>query len=145
MTSRAPLDIDALLHALDNQTNEAAVETTTADIQGRKNDMLQRLQLPPAALRKLHKSLRRYRYVDELHDIHAGRYIRWIKLSDPAAIKLTNGGIVCDVRCTLDGVTITCKNYQHRLFSLRLDECLVFQRLTDQERIILAAVDHLAT
>jgi hypothetical protein len=29
------------------------------------------------------------------------------------------------------------------MFYVSMDECLIFQRLTDQERIILVAMDHL--
>lgn len=145
MASGSSLDVGALLHALDNDTNSAVAETTTAEIQRQKNDMLQRLQLRGEELRKLHRTLKHYRYVEELAEVLPGRYIRWIPLRDPTNIRLTNGGIVCDIQCTLDVVKITCRNRTNRMFSLRLDECLVFQRLTDQERVILAAMDHLAT
>ena len=38
---------------------------------------------------------------------------------------------------------IVCKNFMHRHYTFKMDECLVFQKLTDQEKILLSALDHL--
>ena len=140
-----PLKIPDLLHALNNTKNEAILDTTTMDIQAKKNDMLQKLQLPREKLKKMHKALRDYKYVDELHDIHIGRYIRWISLNNPANIFLTTGGIICDLKLTKDDIHIICKNNMNRLFTVKLNECLIVQKLTPQEKVILSAVNHLAT
>ena len=78
----------------------------------------------------------------ELPGIRYGAYIRWISLKDPANIKLTNGGIICDIKVN-DGIQIRCKNNQHRFFQLKMGECLIFQKLSDQEQILLSAMDYL--
>jgi len=145
MSHVSSLDIPALLHALNNDTNSTILDTTTASIQSKKNDMLQKLQLPRKELKKLHQSLKYYKYVDELPDIHLGRYIRWISLKNPDNIKLTRGGIICDIYTSDHDIEIKCKNNMNRFFSLKLNECFVFQKLTDQEKVILSAVNHLAT
>jgi hypothetical protein len=41
-------------------------------------------------------------------------------------------------------VLIVCKNYTNRHFQIKMDECLLFQKLTDQEKVILHALDHLS-
>ena len=51
-----------------------------------------------------------YRFIDELPDLHYGSYIRWITIKDPENIKLTNGGIVCEMKVGDDGIIIVCKN-----------------------------------
>lgn len=145
MSQFSSLDIPALLHALNNDTNSNILDTTTASIQSKKNDMLQKLQLPRKELKKLHKSLINYKYVDELPDIQLGRYIRWISLKNPDNIKLTRGGIICDIFTGESDIVIKCKNNLNRFFSLKLNECFIFQKLTDQEKVILSAVNHLAT
>ena len=43
-----------------------------------KNDILQKLGLPATKLKAYHKSLKNYRYIDELPGIRYGAYIRWI-------------------------------------------------------------------
>ena len=108
-----------------------------------KNDMLQKLQLPKETLKTYHKKLKDYRYVGELHEIRYGAYIRWINLKNIDNIRLTNGGIICDIQVTNTGLWIKCKNNMNRFFQLKLDECLIFQKLSDQERILLKALDYL--
>lgn len=145
MSHLSSLDIPALLHALNNEANESILDTTTSTIQAKKNDMLQKLQLPRNELKKMHTALKFYKYVDELPEINLGRYIRWISLKNPDNIKLTRGGIICDIYTSNDDIEIKCKNNMNRLFTLKLNECFIFQKLTDQEQVILSAVNHLAT
>lgn len=137
------LDINHLLTALDNEDNESIINLTTRKIQKTKNDMLQQLQLPRQDLKTLHKKLKYYRYVDELPDLNYGCYIRWIPLKDPEHIRLTNGGIICEIKILKNGIHVVCKNNMHRLMQLKFDECFIFQKLTDQERVLLNVMDHL--
>jgi len=137
------LNIENLLKALDNDENESLIDLTTRKIKSMKNDMLQKLQLPKERLKEYHKKLKDYRYVGELHEIRYGAYIRWINLKNIDHLKLTNGGIICDIQVTDTGLWIKCKNNMNRFFQLKLDECLIFQKLSDQEKIILKALDYL--
>lgn len=137
------LNIENLLKALDNDENESLIDLTTRKIKSMKNDMLQKLQLPKERLKVYHKKLKDYRYVGELHEIRYGAYIRWINLKNIDHLKLTNGGIICDIQVTDTGLWIKCKNNMNRFFQLKLDECLIFQKLSDQEKIILKALDYL--
>lgn len=137
------LDVEQLLKALDNDENESMIDLTTSKIKSIKNDMLQKLQLPRDTLKNYHKKLKDYRYVGELHEIRYGAYIRWINLKNIDNIRLTNGGIICDIQVTNTGLWIKCKNNMNRFFQLKLDECLIFQKLSDQEKILLKALDYL--
>ena len=136
------LDINTLMKALDNEDNESIMNVDHKKIQKIKNDMLQKLGLDRQKLKKYHKSLKMYRYIDELPELRYGSYIRWISLKDPDNISLSNGGIVCDIKIN-NGINIICKNYMHKFFQLKMGECLVFQRLSQQEQIILSALDYL--
>lgn len=136
------MNIDTLLSAIDNEANDTLMEQTHAKIKATKNDMLQRLQLSREKLRLFHKKLKNYRYIDELPDLKHGTYIRWIPLSDPGNIRLTNGGIVCSVYLD-DGVNVICKNHMNRMFQFKLGESMVFQKITNQEEVLLTALDFL--
>ena len=74
---------NAILDALENETNASIMELTTEKIQAQKNNMLQRLQLPKNKLKEFHKKLKKYRYCSDLKDIQYGFYIRWIPLKNP--------------------------------------------------------------
>ena len=137
------MDIESLLHALDNDNNEGIVDLNMATIAKNKNDILQKLRLPRNELVALQKKLKLYRYIDDLQDIRFGGYIRWISLKNPEIIKLTNGGIVCDIKEINDDIHIKCKNRMNMIFQTKLSEGIIFQKLNDQEQVILNSLKYL--
>ena len=136
-------NIDELLNALGNETNESIMTLSSSRIKSLKNDMLQRLGLSGKELKDMHKKLKSYRYCSDMSDINYGCYIRWIPLKDPDKIKLTNGGIIIDIDIINDCVQIRIKNNMNRIFQIKLDECCIFQKITGQERVILGVLDYL--
>jgi len=89
------------------------------------------------------KKLKEYRYIDDMKELHFGSYIRWITIKNPENIRLTNGGIVCDIKVIKDDIHITCKNNMNRFFQLKMSENIIFQKITDQERVLLKVMDYL--
>ena len=51
--------------------------------------------------------------------------------------------MICDIKITDNGVIIKCKNFMHRHYTFKMDECLIFQKITSQEQLIIYALDHL--
>jgi hypothetical protein len=90
------------------------------------------------------KKLNGYRYVDELKDIKYGSFIKWIPITDPSYLPLHAGGLICDIKVTDGGVLLVCKNFMHKHYQIKLDECLLFQKLSNQEQVLLSALDHLS-
>ena len=88
--------------------------------------------------------LKNYKYVDEMNDIKYGTYIRWVPISNPENIELKKGAIFCEMKITDDGVFMVCKGFGNKHFQIKMDEILVFQKLTDQEQVLLSALDHLS-
>lgn len=132
-----------LIKSLDNENNSGIENLSTRKIKAIKNDYLQQLQLSRDELKDYHKKLKEYRFVDDLTNIQYGRYIRWISLKDPAKICLTNGGVIIDIQLLEDGIYILCKNFRNKRMKIKIDECFIFQKLTDQEKTILSALDYL--
>jgi len=89
------------------------------------------------------KKIKNYKYVDELSDLKYGSFIRWIPIIDPNSLPLQYCGIICDVKIADDGVFVVCKNFMHRHYTFKMDECLIFQKLTNQELVLLSALDYL--
>jgi len=137
------LDIDRLLNALENENNELLLDLNKEKISAMKNDILQKLNIKNDKLKLFHKKLKLYRYVDNTEDINYGSFIRWISLKTPNDIKLTNGGIVCDMKTKDNSIYIICKNSLNRFFTLTLEENIIFQKLTPQEEVILSAMNYL--
>lgn len=96
-------------------------------------------------LSSLIAKLNNYIYVDELTELRHGTYMRWIKLNEPENLVLTRGAFYCDTKINEGGVYLICKNVNSPThFQIKLDECLLFRKLTDQELILLAAIDHVS-
>lgn len=137
------LNEEYLLKSLDNECNESMSNLTSKKIKAIKNDQLQQLQLSREVLKDYHKKLKDYRFVDDLSNIQYGRYIRWINLTNPENLKLTAGGIIIDIKILDDGIHLVCKNFRNTKFQIKIDECLIFQKISDQEKVILSALDYL--
>ncbi len=76
-----------------------------------------------------------YRYVDELHLLHKGKYVRWIRHDIPD--KLMKGGVVIDIQFGDFGANILCRLMTGDFLRYRFDKCNTYQKLTDEECIIL--------
>ena len=129
--------------ALDNDSNSSIMNYNSRMIKSIKNDYLQKLLLSRDNLKDFNEKLKNYRYVDDLTDIQYGRYIRWINLKDPNKISLTRGGIIIDIKILSNGIHLVCKNTYNHKFQIKIDECYIFQKLTEQEQILLMALDYL--
>uniref|UniRef100_A0A6C0LIX5 Uncharacterized protein n=1 Tax=viral metagenome TaxID=1070528 RepID=A0A6C0LIX5_9ZZZZ len=139
------MNAEKLAKALDNDNNEQILTLTLSKIKEMNMSVLKELHLSKADTLELLKKLNGYKYVDELDDLKYGTYIRWVDLKDPNVIQLEKGAIFCETRVADWGISLVCKNFGFRTkyFQFPLDDHLVFQKLTDQENIILAALEHL--
>ena len=129
-------------NALNNENNEGIMKLTKREIMSIKNNILQQIGLSSSELKDIHKRLKDYRYIDEIDDVNYGSYIRWIPLNKENDIRLRNGGIICDIKILDNGLHIFCKN-GFRLMQIKFDENLVFQKLTQQEKIILNVLNYI--
>ena len=119
------------------------LKNTYDKINNIKYNVLTRIGLEDDELESMLLKLSDYRYVEELQDIHHGAFIRYVPLTDNSNIILKPGGFICDVKILGTGVQLLCRNHFRRMFQLRLDEVLLFQKLTKQEEIILSVFDYL--
>ena len=140
------MDTQKLLKALDDDTNESLMNFTTKKLREMILKILKELQLPRNETIELMNKLKGYKYVDEMKDLKYGTYLRWIPIDDPEDIHLTKGALFCEINVKVDGVYIICKNYGYsrKHFQIKLDENLIFQKLTQQELVLLSALDHLS-
>ena len=142
-TDTNTLDVDKLEKALDNNSNESIMNFTTEKIMELNWKILKELKLDNSTAINYLGRLKGYKYVDELPDLKHGGFIRWIPITDPEYLPLNQCGIVCDIKIGDEGVFITCKNFMHRHYNFKMDDVIIFQKLTSQEQIILSALDHL--
>jgi hypothetical protein len=144
MKSNAALNMASLEKALDNENNAVVSTMTTRKIGAENMRQLQQLGFSPATFTDYAHKLRDYRYVDDLNGLTHGAYIRWIDLKNPERLCLARGAIICDIKIGQKGVHLLCKTHPSpAMFHVIMDEVIIFQRLSQQERVILAAMDYL--
>ena len=137
------VNVDKLMYALDNENNENIMNLTTQKILEMNLNILKELHLDKSTTLNYLKKLKEYRYIDEINDLKHGAFIKWIPITDPSYLPLHHCGMICEIKITDNGVFITCKNFMHRHYTFKMDECLIFQKLTSQEKVIIYALDHL--
>lgn len=135
--------LNDLLNALENDGNTSIMKLNNRKIKIIKNNVLQQLPLKGDTIKSYHKKLKDYRYCGEFPDIQIGYYCRWINLKNPENIRLTNGGIIIDIKLFDDGLQLVCKNNRNMLMQLKFNEIMMFQKLSNQEKVILSVLDYL--
>ena len=140
------MNVQKLLQALDDDSNEMLLNFTTDKIREMTLSILNELHLPKKDTIDIYNKLKDYKYVDEMNELKYGTYIRWIPIEDPTNIHLTKGAIFCEIKINDNGTFCVCKNlgFPTRHFQISMDKNLIFQKLTEQELVLLSALDHLA-
>ena len=75
--------------------------------------------------------LKNYKLVHEIDKLRYGSYIRWMKDK-----KLYKGMIICDIVIGDDGVNIKGKTFTNQFITIKIDDCIIFQKMTKEEVII---------
>jgi hypothetical protein len=137
--------VDELMHALDNEENSSLENMTMQKIEENKLNAIVELGLTPDESEQMRAKLDGYMYVDEIPDMRYGAVVRWVSLKNPDVLRLTKGGIVTNIDVCTTGTVVTCKSFGvgTRFFRVKMDDAMIFRRLTDQEMVILAAVKYL--
>lgn len=128
---QSTIDVQAILRAAENVESDFLNTQTTQTI---SDDVVQALRSSDVAdtnIRELCDKLIEYRHVEHVYQIHKGKHVRWLRNG-----KLTNGGIVVDVKFLDTGTHILCKN-RERFVQYKFDDCTTFQRLSSDEILIL--------
>ena len=138
--------MDELLNALDNDENAYLLELSKPKIKREKNDILQQVQFSGNTLKMFHEKLDEYRYICDASSLRIGSYIRWINLNKIGEIEnnklLTNGAIICDWKLYDNGLHVMCKTHNHRIMQIKFEENLIFQKLTNQEQVLLSVLEY---
>jgi len=153
------VNVNELLQSIESDKLLSMSKLSYDKINTIKYNVLTRIGLEDDELESTLLKLSDYRYVEELQDIHHGAFIRYIPLiakkggnmgnnnnnngDEFNEIQIKPGGFICDIKILGSGVQLLCRNHFRRMFQLKLDEVLLFQKLTKEEEIILSVFDYL--
>lgn len=135
------LDIDELLDSLENETNDYLENKTLDGITENIYNNIKEVCNDELVQQQICLKLIGYRLVDELHELHKGKHVRWLRRGTN---KLTNGGIVVDIKFLDSGTHILCMNSMKRFIQYKFDDCITFQKMSSTEMLILMAYEHTA-
>lgn len=115
--------------------------TDSRTIQERKKQILQNLVLEKDEMNHFQKLLREYRYVDEVDELRMGSYLRFFRLTTDTLL-LRSGGFLADIQLKNEQILLLLKN-RTRFFNLKLNECILFQKNTEQETLLIQILDQI--
>jgi hypothetical protein len=142
-----PMDIDAILSAMNKTENNTIANLTLKKIAARRHEILTSLNLTPEKLAEFERKLSLYRVIEDPYDLKHNQMIRWIPLrSLETRPYLTLGGTLFRIRENPEeGIhNVTIRNVKRFVFNIKFELNIVFQRLSEEELLILRAVEYVA-
>jgi len=160
---KSTLNIEQILKSIENVDTDYLGNRTLADISSEIIQSLRTIDLSTDLIPEYCDKLKEYRLIDKIFQLHKGKHIRWIRIPcrllkshvelnhDKTRTRefdqelmprpvLTNGGIVVDIKFTNTGTQILCKN-KDRFVQYKFDDCITFQKLTDDEQLLLSCYE----
>ena len=140
-TLLSTIDIDKMLDSLENDRNDylenKTIESVTTEIYEKVNELI----VPIETKRHYCKNLSEYRLVNDIHELHKGKQIKWIR---PLTNKLVGGGIVENIKFLDNGTHVVVKTQSNKFIQIKFDDCWIFQKMLMQEQLILMAYGYLS-
>jgi len=115
--------------------------TDSRTIRERKRKILQKIVLDSKEMDHYQELLKEYRFVDEVDELRIGSYIRFFRLNTDT-LSLRNGGFLVDIKIHKQIISLLFKN-RNQFFKIKMDDCLLFQKHTSQEHILIQILDQI--
>lgn len=131
------IDTEVMLAELTKDKHNHLENRTNADIMNEMRDILEYYELDADAFLP---RLIGYRFAGDLVDLVSGQHIRWITMRGTEP-KLTNGGIYLTPIFTDNDTVLRVKLYGSIMANVSLQNCIVFQKLSFGESVVLYASD----
>lgn len=141
-----PLDINAILSAMNKTENNTIANMTLHQIHARRHEILASMNLTPEKLAEFERKLHMYRVIENPYDLKHNQLIRWIPLrSLETRPYVTLGGTLFRVRENIEDKMhiVTIRNIKRFVFNIRFELNVVFQRLSQEELLILRVVEYI--
>ena len=139
------IPIELLDVASNNETNADILSLSNEKILKERVDIINELPIDKEEKVDLLRKLQGYRYVDEIHELKNGSFLRWRNTSDLDNISLVQGAFFCEFVFTDNNTCMRMRNIRGRYFEVKMDDIIIFQKLTQQEKVLLAALSYISS
>lgn len=140
-----PLDVNAILSAMTKTENSTIANMTLKKIAARRHEVLSTMNLTPEKMAEFERKLQMYRVIETPDELKHNQLIRWIPLrSLETRPYITLGGCLFRVRYNEEESLhiVTIRNVKRFVFNIKFELNAVFQRLSQEELLILHAVEY---
>lgn len=133
------LDINGLLQkALENDKHDYLENKTTATIKNEIYNELKDYFFEKDEFHDICEKLKDYVLITEIYELKKSHYIRYLKKDTK---KLYSGGILVDVQFIDKGVYLGVLMRGRHYIHIKMDDYVIFQKLTPDEKLILLSFD----
>jgi len=139
------LDVNAILSAMTKTENMTIANMTLSKIAARRQEVLSTMNLTPEKYAEFERKLHMYRVIEHPDELKHNQLIRWIPLrSLETRPYVTLGGCLFRVKYNEEESihTVTIRNVKKFVFNIKFELNAVFQRLSQEELLILRAVEY---
>jgi hypothetical protein len=147
------IDIDQLLNAIQDESTDYLEDKTLKSINNDIFKSLYDIGYRGEQLKEYCEKLIGYRLVNEVFELHKGKLVKTIHIFDDeynsVVPKLRMHGKVSNIKFLDNGTHIVCMMFINGRFSNRyaqykFDQYLTFQKLSDDENLILLTYEYLS-
>ena len=138
-TLLSTIDVESLLSSIEDSKNDYLENKTTEMINQDIFNSVNAFSIDIETKKTYCDKLIGYRLVFELNELHKGKHIRWIRKNNG---KLTNGGIIVDIKFFDEGVHILCMGNGKRFVQIKFDDCVIYQKMSEAEQLIVMAYEY---
>jgi hypothetical protein len=135
------IDVQKMLDGLETDKNDYLENKTIDSITAEIYDIINKLDVSIETKKKYCQLLSEYRYVHDIHELHKGKQIKWIR---PTNNRLIGGGIVVNIKFLDNGTHVLVKTQTNHFVQIRFDDCFIFQKMTMHEQLILMAYGYVS-
>jgi hypothetical protein len=143
-----PLDVNAILSAMTKTENSTIAKMTLKKIAARRHEILSSMNLTTEKMEEFERKLHMYRVIEDPYELKHNQLIRWIPLrSLETRPYVTLGGCLFRVKYNDEESlhVVTIRNVKRFVFNIKFELNAVFQRLSQEELLILRAVEYVET
>tara|TARA_B100001057_G_scaffold499089_1_gene608464 strand:+ start:12903 stop:13382 length:480 start_codon:yes stop_codon:yes gene_type:complete len=133
------INIESLIDNIENDANNYLEEKTMEMINNDIFNIIKNISISIEDKKNYCDKLIGYRIIEDLHELHKGKHVRWIRKNNG---KLTNGGIIVDIKFYNDGTQILCMGSGKRFIQYKYDDCITFQKMSEAEQLIVMAYEY---
>ncbi len=133
------INIESLIDNIEDDANNYLEDKTMEMINDDIFNIIKNISISIEDKKKYCDKLVGYRIVEELQELHKGKHVRWIRKNNG---KLTNGGIIVDIKFYETGTQILCMGSGKSFIQYKYDECFTFQKMSEAEQLVVMAYEY---